>query len=124
MGIITGLIKGVGGFLERRRESKDKREEREFDLIKAGYKSNEEGWKDEYITGIITAPFVLLVIFCLFAWDEGIVRIQRSFEVIDTLPVWYQELFTYTVLAGLGMIGVVKPTAKYFERRNNKKNDK
>ena len=120
MGIITGLIKGVGGFLDRRRESNDKKEERKVELIKAGYKSNEDSWKDEYITVTITAPMILIFIFCLLAWDEGLTRIQRGFEIMDTLPAWYQELLTYTVLAGLGIIGVVKPLTKHLERKANR----
>ena len=120
MGIITTILSSVGGFLDRRRESKDKQGEREFELIKAGYKSTEDSWKDEYITVTITAPMILIFIFCLLAWDEGLTRIQKGFEIMDTLPAWYQELLTYTVLAGLGIIGVVKPLTKHLERKANR----
>ena len=120
MGIITGLIKGVGGFLDRRRESNDKKEERKVELIKAGYKSNEDSWKDEYIILIVTMPVVLIFLFCIVAWDEGLARIQKGFDIMDTLPSWYIELYTWCVLAGLGIVGVVKPTIKHIDRKLNR----
>ncbi len=95
-----------------------KEKEIEAELVKSGREETKESWKDEYLTVLITMPFTLLFVFVLIGWDEGIVRLQRAFVLLEEFPAWYLELLKYVVLAGLGILGIVKPGLRFWEKRN------
>ena len=62
--------------------------------------STKGSWKDEIITVVVLAP-------CVLAWlDPDLAR--RGFDVIATLPDWYQNILYVTILAGLGLKGLDK----------------
>ena len=110
---MLGLFGIIGDFLGNRHERKMREAEIEADLVKSGRKSTEDTWKDEYLTVLVTAPFTLLFVFVLVGWDEGIERLKLGFEILNEFPVWYLELLKITVLAGLGILGVVKPGLRF-----------
>jgi hypothetical protein len=69
-----------------------------WELIMA--ESTKGSWKDEIITVVVLAP-------CVLAWiDPDLAR--RGFDVIATLPDWYQNILYVTILAGLGLKGLDK----------------
>ena len=73
-----------------------------WELIMA--QSTQGSWKDEIITVAVLTP-------CVLAWIDPELA-QRGFDVIATLPDWYQNILYVTILAGLGLKGLDK-----FKRR-------
>ena len=62
--------------------------------------STKGSWNDAIITIVVLAP-------CVLAWiDPDLAR--RGFDVIATLPDWYQNILYVTILAGLGLKGLDK----------------
>jgi len=54
-------------------------------------------WKDEYLTVVLTLPAILLFIPGLTDY------IREGFEVLETLPGWYQNLLYICVTASFGI---------------------
>ena len=54
-------------------------------------------WKDEYLTVVLTLPAILLFIPGLTGY------IREGFEVLETLPTWYQNLLYICVTASFGI---------------------
>ena len=69
-----------------------------WELIMA--ESTKGSWKDEIITVVVLAP-------CVLAWIDPDLA-MRGFDVIATLPDWYQNILYVTILDGLGLNGLDK----------------
>ena len=122
MGVISTIIGGIGGFFEKRGQRKLEEKKLEIEAVKQGMEANRETWKDEYLTVVITLPVILLFTAVVMGWVQTQGRIYEAFEAMDKLPDWYQEIFTVTVYAGLGVLGVIRPGLKLLDRRGRRKN--
>ena len=54
-------------------------------------------WKDEYLTVVLTLPAILLFVPGLTDY------IREGFQVLETLPGWYQNLLYICVTASFGI---------------------
>lgn len=72
------------------------------DWEKIQAKASESSWKDEYLVVLLTLPIPL----CMF--PDLAVHIQKGFEVLGTLPDWYQ----WSLLAGISASFGLKFTHK------------
>ena len=69
-------------------------------------KSQDNGWKDEFVLILISLP-ILLLIWSVFSDDPLIKeKIDIFFEQFAALPMWYQMLFVGVVGAIYGLKGV------------------
>ena len=74
-------------------------------------KHNEAGsWKDEYVTVIITSPFVLLFLAAIVSGFTGDMRyldaVNLGLESLKNLGVELGELLTIVVLAAVSIKGI------------------
>ena len=77
----------------------------ELEYKKAVIQNNQQGWKDEFVLLLVSAP-VMLLIWSIFSDDPDImVKVDLFFEKFNNMPFWYQALFIGVVSAIYGLKG-------------------
>jgi hypothetical protein len=113
--IISGIF-GVGKqYLSNKAEKAQAKHEREVTIIKGDQKWDEiqaknsgESWKDEYLTVILTSPFVAMFLAAVLDEPEMVMRISDAFMVLKSdVPDEYWMLLSVVVAASFGMKKVV-----------------
>ena len=113
--VTSGLKLGAKIYLNRR-ESKmlesqaqrlhyEKMAKGEIEYKQAVIKDNQQGWKDEFVLLLVSAP-VMLLIWSIFSDDPDIMlKVDLFFEKFNNMPFWYQALFIGVVSAIYGLKG-------------------
>jgi len=114
--LVPGIIKTGMSIASNRRRSKElesvaemKHAERmasgELEYKKAIITNNNQGWKDEFVLILVSAP-VMLLIWSIFSDDpEIMIKLEKFFEQFNNMPFWYQALFIGVVSAIYGLKG-------------------
>ena len=114
--LVPGIIKTGMSIASNRRRSKElesvaemKHAERmasgELEYKKAIITNNNQGWKDEFVLILVSAP-VMLLIWSIFSDDpEIMMKVEKFFEQFNNMPFWYQALFIGVVSAIYGLTG-------------------
>ena len=77
----------------------------EVEYKKAVMANNNQGWKDEFVLILVSAP-VMLLIWSIFSVDpEIMMKVEMFFEYFNSMPFWYQALFIGVVSAIYGLKG-------------------
>jgi len=77
----------------------------ELEYKKAIIQNNQQGWKDEFVLILVSAP-VMLLIWSIFSDDPEIMaKVEKFFEYFNNMPFWYQALFIGVVSAIYGLKG-------------------
>ena len=77
----------------------------EVEYKKAIMANNNQGWKDEFVLILVSAP-VMLLIWSIFSDDpEIMIKLEKFFEQFNNMPFWYQALFIGVVSAIYGLKG-------------------
>ena len=77
----------------------------EVEYKKAVMANNNQGWKDEFVLILVSAP-VMLLIWSIFSDDPEIMKkVEMFFEYFNNMPFWYQALFIGVVSAIYGLKG-------------------
>ena len=77
----------------------------EVEYKKAVMSNNNQGWKDEFVLILVSAP-VMLLIWSIFSEDpEIMMKVEMFFEYFNSMPFWYQALFIGVVSAIYGLKG-------------------
>jgi len=77
----------------------------EVEYKKAVMSNNNQGWKDEFVLILVSAP-VMLLIWSIFSDDpEIMMKVEMFFEYFNNMPFWYQALFIGVVSAIYGLKG-------------------
>mgnify|MGYP003638670670 FL=1 len=77
----------------------------ELEYKKAVMANNNQGWKDEFVLILVSAP-VMLLIWSIFSDDPEIMKkVEMFFEYFNNMPFWYQALFIGVVSAIYGLKG-------------------
>lgn len=106
--LLTGLVsKVIGGYQERRLTEAKARQAWE----QAAGRSMENGWKDEYVTVIITLPILQSFVGNLwfaFTGKSEILAAQDAFlaQMGQMMETPYGELMFVVVLAAVGIKGI------------------
>jgi|TARA_R110000824_G_scaffold4045_8_gene19258 hypothetical protein len=121
--IISGIF-GVGKqYLSNKAEKAQAKHEQEVAVIKGDQEwdqiqaaNSRESWKDEFLTIVITSPFVAMFIASVFG-DMGMVeRISDSFIILQTnVPEQYWTLLYVAFAASFGVKGVIKGVKTYVD---------
>jgi len=75
----------------------------EVEYKKAVMANNNQGWKDEFVLILVSAP-VMLLIWSIFSEDpEIMMKVEMFFEYFNNMPFWYQALFIGVVSAIYGL---------------------
>jgi uncharacterized ion transporter superfamily protein YfcC len=114
--LVPGIIKTGMSIASNRRKTKElesvaemKYAERmasgELEYKKAVITSNQQGWKDEFVLILVSAP-IMLLIWSIFSDDPSIMeKVEKFFEQFNNMPFWYQALFIGVVSAIYGLKG-------------------
>ena len=114
--LVPGIIKTGMSIASNRRRTKElesvaemKHAERmasgELEYKKAVIANNNQGWKDEFVLILVSAP-VILLIWSVFSDDPEIqAKLHMFFEQFNNLPFWYQTLFVGVVASIYGLKG-------------------
>ena len=77
----------------------------ELEYKQAVMTNNQQGWKDEFVLLLVSAPVVLLI-WSIFSDDPEIMKkVEMFFEYFNNMPFWYQALFIGVVSAIYGLKG-------------------
>ena len=77
----------------------------ELEYKQAVMTNNQQGWKDEFVLILVSAPVVLLI-WSIFSDDPEIMsKVEMFFEYFNNMPFWYQALFIGVVSAIYGLKG-------------------
>ena len=77
----------------------------ELEYKQAVMTNNQQGWKDEFVLILVSAP-VMLLIWSIFSDDPEIMaKVEMFFEYFNNMPFWYQALFIGVVSAIYGLKG-------------------
>ena len=77
----------------------------EVEYKKAVMANNNQGWKDEFVLILVSAP-VMLLIWSIFSDDpEIMMKVEMFFEYFNNMPFWYQALFIGVVSSIYGLKG-------------------
>lgn len=112
IGPVAGLVKG---YLSNKAEEKQAKHQAKMSVIQnsADWESkmadaSKDSWKDEFWTIVLAAP-VFMIGYSIAVDDPAIiVRVGESFEVLNTLPEWYQYLLFIAISSSFGIRGVGK----------------
>ena len=114
--LVPGIIKTGMSIATNRRKTRElesvaemKHAERmasgELEYKKAVITNNQQGWKDEFVLILGSAP-VMLLIWSIFSDDpEIMMKVEKFFEQFNNMPFWYQALFIGVVSAIYGLKG-------------------
>ena len=77
----------------------------ELEYKQAVMTNNQQGWKDEFVLILVSAP-ILLLIWSIFSDDPKIMaKVEMFFEYFNNMPFWYQALFIGVVSSIYGLKG-------------------
>ena len=77
----------------------------ELEYKQAVMTNNQQGWKDEFVLILVSAP-VMLLIWAIFSDDPEIMaKVEMFFEYFNNMPFWYQALFIGVVSSIYGLKG-------------------
>ncbi len=77
----------------------------ELEYKQAVMQNNQQGWKDEFVLILVSAP-VMLLIWSIFSDDPNIMKkVEMFFEYFNNMPFWYQALFIGVVSSIYGLKG-------------------
>ena len=114
--LVPGVIKTGMSIAQNRRRAKEfesvaemKHAERmangELEYKKKIIENNNQGWKDEFVLLLVSAP-VLILVYSIFSDDPEINdKLTTFFEQFNNMPYWYQALFIGVVSAIYGLKG-------------------
>ena len=114
--LLTSGVKLGAKIYQNRRESKvlesqaerlhfEKMANGEIEYKQAVMKNNQQGWKDEFVLLLVSAP-VMLLIWSIFSEDpEIMIKVDLFFDKFNNMPFWYQALFIGVVSAIYGLKG-------------------
>ena len=123
--LVPGMIKTGMSIASNRRRTKElesvaemKHAERmasgELEYKKAVIANNNQGWKDEFVLILVSAP-VMILIWSIFSDDPEIMsKVDKFFEQFNSMPFWYQALFIGVVSAIYGLTLTAAKTVIYF----------
>ena len=116
LNIISGAFKVGAHVMKNRQQTKmlisdaekvhaQKMANGEVEYKKAVMANNNQGWKDEFVLILVSAP-VMLLIWSIFSEDpEIMMKVEMFFEYFNSMPFWYQALFIGVVSAIYGLKG-------------------
>jgi len=114
--LVPGIIKTGMQISRVRRETKrldavaemrhvEKMANGEVEYKRAVMQNNQQGWKDEFVLILVSAP-IMLLIWSIFSDDPTIMeKVEKFFEYFNNMPFWYQALFIGVVSAIYGLKG-------------------
>ena len=113
--VVSGLFDVGKTFLKNKAEEKQAIHDRKITQIKQEgnwdeiqVSNSNNSWKDEYLTIILTLPFVAMFLAVIFEADEMVIRFKQAFMVLDEdVPNEYWYLLSVVVAASFGVKKII-----------------
>ncbi len=102
-GIATSYLDGKVQVQKVNAEIKKKQLTGELDLDLMSVSKEDSTYKDEFVTLVFVAPFILC-----FCGDWGRTIVSEGFQAIQQAPDWYKYIVSAVVASAIGMRGVSK----------------
>jgi|TARA_R110000765_G_scaffold394756_3_gene488343 hypothetical protein len=121
--IVSGIF-GIGKqYLSNKAEKSKAKHDQELAVIRGDQNWDEiqarnsgESWKDEYLTVIITAPFIAMFLAAVLDKREMVERIGEAFIILQSeVPEQYWTLLIIAFSASFGIKGVIKGTKTFID---------
>ena len=108
IGLVTAITNLAGTWVSAKAESTKATAEAKATALKTAAQSSADwerimaeasknSWKDEWLTIVFSVPLILVFI------PDMVPHIQRGFDALATLPIWYHEILMVIVLASFGV---------------------
>ena len=108
LGLVTAITNLAGTWVSAKAESTKATAEAKATALKTAAQStadwerimaeaSKNSWKDEWLTIVFSIPLILVFI------PDMVPHIQRGFDALATLPIWYHEILMVIVLASFGV---------------------
>ena len=108
IGLVTAITNLAGTWVSAKAESTKATAEAKATALKTAAQStadwerimaeaSKNSWKDEWLTIVFSIPLILVFI------PDMVPHIQRGFDALATLPIWYHEILMVIVLASFGV---------------------
>ena len=101
--LATSYIDGKAQVQKVNAEIKKKQLTGELDLDLMAVSKQDSSYKDEFVTLVFVAPFILC-----FCGDWGRTIVSEGFQAIQQAPDWYKWIVSGVVASAIGMRGVSK----------------
>jgi hypothetical protein len=119
--IVSGLFSVGKQYLSNKAEKSQAKHERDVAVIKGDQdwdaiqaENSGESWKDEYLTIVITSPFIAMFIAAVWGNMEMVTRIRDAFVIIkEQVPDEYWTLLYVAFAASFGVKGIIKGVKTY-----------
>lgn len=125
--IISGLFEVGKQWMSNRAEKAQAQHERDVAVIKGDQdwdaiqaENSGDSWKDEYLTIIITAPFIVMFGAAAFGNMGMVNRIENAFIIVQTkVPEQYWTLLFVCFAASFGIKGILKGVRTFKDGQSN-----
>jgi len=119
--VISGLFDIGKQYLGNKAEKAQAKHEQEVAVIKGDQQWDQiqaqnsgDSWKDEFLTVVITSPFVAMFIASVFGDMDMVERLSDAFIILQTnVPEQYWTLLYVAFAASFGVKGVLKGVKTY-----------
>lgn len=113
--IISGLFSVGGQWMKNRQEKAQAKHEREVKVIQneanwdiTQAQNSGASWKDEYLTIVLTSPFVAMFVDVLLHGEAAAEKYKVAFKVLDeSVPDEYWYLLSVVVAASFGVKKII-----------------
>ena len=113
--LIAPVSNIVGGYLKNKHEQSQAKHQAKMQVIsntatweQKMAEASASSWKDEFWTLILAVPLFCLGYSVIADDPDVFIRVSDSFDVLASLPDWYQYLLFLAVSASFGIRGADK----------------
>lgn len=119
--VVSGLFSVGKQYLSNKAEKAQAKHERDVAVIKGDQdwdaiqaENSGDSWKDEYLTIVITSPFIVMFVAAVWGDMEMVNRFKDAFIIIKTqVPEEYWTLLYVAFAASFGVKGIIKGVKTY-----------
>ena len=112
IGLVTAITNLAGTWVSAKAESTKATAEAKATALKTAAQStadwerimaeaSKNSWKDEWLTILFSIPLVLAFV------PSAVPYVRQGFEVLSTMPEWYQYGLSVIIAASFGVRGVI-----------------
>ena len=121
--LVSGVFDIGKQYFANKAEKSKAKHEQELAVIKGDQtwdeiqaRNSNESWKDEYLTIVITSPFIAMFLAAVFDDREMVNRIGEAFVILQNeVPEQYWTLLIIAFGASFGVKGVIKGAKTFID---------
>jgi hypothetical protein len=121
--LVSGVFDIGKQYFANKAEKSKAKHEQELAVIKGDQtwdeiqaRNSNDSWKDEYLTIVITSPFIAMFLAAVLDNREMVNRIGEAFVILQSeVPEQYWTLLIIAFGASFGVKGVIKGTKTFID---------